>query len=266
MRDRAIGGDVLKGRVVLVTGGTQGIGRAIALGAAEHGAAGVAIAGRNLERGERVADEIRAAGSKAAFVPAELTEAGAPDHLFDAALGAFGQVDCLVNAAALTDRASAAEGSAKMWEALFAANARAPFFLMQRLINHLRSRGSPGSIVNILSINVHGGLPSLAIYSASKAALALLTKNAAFAHRFDRIRVNGINVGWTDTPAERTMQAVTLGLGEEWLDKANAAQPFGRLLVPDDIARLAVFLLGDASFPMTGSVIDQEQAPVGPRD
>ena len=67
----------------------------------------------------------------------------------------------------------------------------------------------------------------------------MLTKNAAFAHRFDRIRINGINVGWTDTPAERQMQAVTLGLGEGWLDKANAAQPFGRLLVPDDVARLA---------------------------
>src|SRR5262249_23222276 len=149
-----------------------------------------------------------ALGARAAFAPAELTEGGAADWTFDAALEAFGRVDGLVNAGALTDRASVAEGSMALWDSLFAANARAPFFLMQHLINHLREREAPGSIVNILSINVHGGLPSLAVYSAAKAALALLTKNAAFAHRFDRIRINGINVGWTDTPAERHMQAV----------------------------------------------------------
>ena len=121
-------------------------------------------------------------------------------------------------------------------------------------------------MVNIQSINAHGGTPELAVYAATKAALSLLTKNAAFSHRFDRIRINGINVGWTDTPAERHMQAVTLGQGEGWLDKAEKAQPFGRLLVPDDIARLALFLLGDESFPMTGAVIDHEQWVVGVRD
>ncbi|WP_292642636.1 SDR family NAD(P)-dependent oxidoreductase, partial [Mesorhizobium sp.] len=76
-------------------------------------------------------------------------------------------------------------------------------------------------ILNILSINAHCGSPELAVYSASKGALATLTKNAANAHRFDRIRVNGINVGWTDTPAERIMQAETLGNGPGWLDAAN---------------------------------------------
>ena len=103
----------------------------------------------------------------------------------------------------------------------------------------------------------------MAVYSATKGALATLTKNAANAHRFDRIRVNGINVGWTDTPAEHVMQAETLGHGPGWLDAANAAQPFGRLLRPDDIANLAVFLLSDAAGPMTGAVIDQEQSVIG---
>ncbi|TIP55349.1 SDR family oxidoreductase, partial [Mesorhizobium sp.] len=73
-----------------------------------------------------------------------------------------------------------------------------------------------------------------------------LTRNAANAHRFDRIRVNGINVGWTDTPAERIMQAQTLGHGPGWIDAANASQPFGRLLAADEVANLAVFLLCDA--------------------
>jgi NAD(P)-dependent dehydrogenase (short-subunit alcohol dehydrogenase family) len=134
---------------------------------------------------------------------------------------------------------------------------------MQRLVNHLRDRRAPGSIVNILSMHAHGGIPSLAVYASTKAALAALTKNAANAHRFDRIRVNAINVGWVDTPAERHMQAVTLGQGERWLEEASARQPFGRLLKPDDVARLALFLLGEASEPMTGAIVDQEQFVIG---
>ena len=127
----------------------------------------------------------------------------------------------------------------------------------------MRERGQGGAIVNILSINAHCGAPELAVYSASKGALAMLTRNAANAHRFDRIRVNGINVGWADTPAERIMQAETLGHGPGWLDAANASQPFGRLLAPQDVANLAVFLLSDAAGPMTGALIDQEQWVMG---
>jgi NAD(P)-dependent dehydrogenase (short-subunit alcohol dehydrogenase family) len=127
----------------------------------------------------------------------------------------------------------------------------------------MRERGQGGAIVNILSVNAHCGAPELAIYSASKGALSVLTRNAANAHRFDRIRVNGINVGWADTPAERIMQAETLGHGAGWLDAANAAQPFGRLLAPQDVANLVVFLLSDAAGPMTGALIDQEQRVIG---
>ena len=115
-------------------------------------------------------------------------------------------------------------------------------------------------------MNVHGGSPNVAFYAASKAALALLTRNAAQAHRFDRIRVNGVNVGWTDTPGERATQAAINGRGDAWLEARAGEQPFGRLLAPDDVARLALFLLSDCSAPMTGAIIDQEQWVVGARD
>ena len=253
----------MKGRALLVTGATQGIGLAIARAGARAGAEGVLVTGRDAIRGASAAAEIARLGAASGFVAADLEDPAAPDAIFDAALERFGRIDALANAAALTDRGSVAEADRRLWDRLFAVNARAPFFLMQRLINHLRARRAPGAIVNILSIHAYGGAPALAVYASTKSALAGLTKNAAHAHRFDRIRVNGINVGWVDTPAERQMQASTLGKGEGWLAEAAAAQPFGRLLTPDDVARLALYLLSDASEPMTGALIDYEQFVVG---
>ncbi|TPN40199.1 SDR family oxidoreductase [Mesorhizobium sp. B2-3-3] len=253
----------LDGKVILVTGSTQGIGRAIAETLARSGAAGLLVTGREKTRGEAVAAELSQLGTPTVFVAADLADPQTPALLAQSCVERFGRIDGLVNAAGLTDRASFLDAGLDDWASLFAVNARAPFFLMQAVIADMKKRGQGGAILNILSINAHCGAPELAVYSATKGALSTLTKNAANAHRFDRIRVNGINVGWTDTPAERVMQSETLGHGPGWLDAANAAQPFGRLLAPHDIANLAVFLLSDAAGPMTGAVIDQEQSVIG---
>jgi NAD(P)-dependent dehydrogenase (short-subunit alcohol dehydrogenase family) len=258
----------MQGKTVLVTGAAQGVGRQIALDLAKAGAAALILCDRQQERGEAVAAEIRALGTESDFILADLADADedAPARVVSAAIGRLGRIDGLVNAAAVTDRAGVADVSPAAWDKIFAVNARAPAFLMQAVIRHLKERQAPGSILNILSVNASGGTPELAIYAASKAALSLLTRNAAHAHRFDRIRINGINPGWVDTPAERQMQSVTLGLGEGWLAKASARMPIGRLLLPEDVARLALFLLGDASFPMTGSLVDLEQYVLSVRD
>jgi NAD(P)-dependent dehydrogenase (short-subunit alcohol dehydrogenase family) len=255
----------IAGRILLVTGSTQGVGRAIALEAARQGAAGVLITGREADAAAQVVREVEALGAPAAAEIADLADPATPAALIAACVKGFGRIDALANVAAVTDRASFIDGDLAMWERQFAVNARAPFFLMQGAIADMRRRGAAGSIVNVLSVNAHCGAPELAIYSATKGALATLTKNAAHAHRFDRIRVNGINLGWADTPGERKMQGVTLGKGEGWLAEAEASQPFGRLIQPEEVARLALFLISDAGGPMTGALIDQEQWVTGAR-
>jgi NAD(P)-dependent dehydrogenase (short-subunit alcohol dehydrogenase family) len=246
-----------------VTGAAQGIGRAIALRAAQAGAAGLLVTDRTAAYD--LTDELTGAGAPTLFIDANLEDDSAADRIAAACLERFGRIDALVNAAGATTRASVADGDPATFDRLMAVNAKAPMRLMQRAIADMRARGD-GSIVNILTMNVHGGSPNVAFYAASKAAMALLTRNAAQAHRFDRIRVNGVNVGWTDTPGERATQAAIDGRGDAWLAARSAEQPFGHLLTADDVARLALFLLSDSSAPMTGALIDQEQWVVGARD
>ena len=253
----------LDGKIVLVTGSTQGVGAAIGEAAARSGAGGILLTGRDAARGAEVAARIRALGPDTHFLPADLAASDAPARIVRECLDRFGRIDLLVNAAGLTDRASFLDADIDVWTKLFDVNARAPFFLMQAAIRAMRERGDGGAIVNILSMNAHCGTPELAVYSATKGALATLTRNAANAHRADRIKVNGINMGWVATDGEKLMQAETLGRGPGWIAEAGAALPFGRMVSVEEVANLAVFLLSDASGPMTGALVDQEQWVVG---
>jgi NAD(P)-dependent dehydrogenase (short-subunit alcohol dehydrogenase family) len=135
--------------------------------------------------------------------------------------------------------------------------------LMQEAARLMRRSGRGGSIVSIITMASHGGEPVLTGYAASKGALAILTRNAGYQLQPDRIRVNGLNIGWTATEGEHGVQTGT-GQPEEWLAAADAGRPFGRLLRPDDIAPMVTYLLSDAAEMITGSVIDFDQTVLGP--
>ncbi|HXJ24843.1 MAG TPA: SDR family oxidoreductase [Streptosporangiaceae bacterium] len=271
---------LLGGRVVLVSGGTSGLGAAIARAAVREGAR-VVVTGRRREPGEALVAELSAVGAgsagsgetggrdgggRALFVQADVAEVEQARGCVTAAVAAFGRVDCLVNAAGLTSRGTLLDTTPELFDAHVAVNLKAPFFLMQAVVAGLAARKASGTIVNIGSTSAHGGQPYLAPYVATKAGLMGLTRNAAHAHRWDRIRINGLNIGWTDTEGEDATQRRFHGAGDDWRAKAGASLPMGKLGQVSEIADFVVFLLSDRSGVVTGSVIDWDQNVLGGMD
>jgi NAD(P)-dependent dehydrogenase (short-subunit alcohol dehydrogenase family) len=183
-----------------------------------------------------------------------------------ATIETFGRIDCLVNCAGLTTRGTLLDTTPELFDEHIAVNVRGPFFLMQAAVADMVARGEGGAIVNILTMSTHGGQPYLAPYVTSKSALVGLTRNAAFAHRWDRIRINGVNIGWTETDSEDAIQRRFHGAADGWLEKAAAGLPMGKLGQVDEIADFVVFLLSDRSGVVTGSVIDWDQTVPGAHD
>ncbi|GAA2165995.1 NAD(P)-dependent dehydrogenase (short-subunit alcohol dehydrogenase family) [Humibacillus xanthopallidus] len=254
--------DLLRGKVLLVSGGTQGLGAGIARAAAREGAT-LVLAGRNSDRGEAVAAELRGTGTDAVFVRADIGNVPEAQAAVAATIERHGRIDSLVNAAGLTTRGTMLDTTPELFDQHIAVNLRAPFFLMQAAIADMVGRGEPGTIVNVISIDSHGGQAFLAPYVAAKAGLAGLTKNAAHAHRWDRIRINGLNMGWSATDGEDVTQRHTHDAGADWQQEAAARLPMGKLGQVDEIADFVVFLLSDRSGVVTGSVIDWDQNVIG---
>lgn len=257
--------DLLSDTVVLVSGGTQGVGAAVARAAAREGAA-VAVTGRRPEPGGEIVAELEAAGARARFVRCDVADVDAVRACVAEVVAVFGRVDGLVNSAGAVDRGSLLDTTPELFDRHVAVNLRGPFFLMQAVVADMLRRDAPGSIVNIGSTSAHAGQPRLAAYSASKAGLAGLTRNVAHAHRFDRIRVNDLQIGWTATEGEDVVQRGAHGATDGWAQRAGGALPMGRLGDPDEIADMVVFLLSGRSGVVTGSVIDWDQNVLGGLD
>ncbi len=262
----ALRDDALTGKVVLVSGGTQGVGAAAARAAARCGAAAIVVTGRHPDKASELLDELGELGAESMVVRADVGVVEQAVNSVTATVDAFGRVDCVVNAAGITTRGTLLDTTPELFDEHIAINLRGPFFIMQAAVADMVARGEPGSIVNVITMSAHGGQPFLAAYASSKGALMTLTRNAAYAHRADRIRINGLNIGWTDTPGEDEIQRRFHGAGDGWQEAAGRGLPFGRLNDPDEAANMIALLLSDASGIVTGSLIDWDQTVVGAYD
>jgi NAD(P)-dependent dehydrogenase (short-subunit alcohol dehydrogenase family) len=256
---------LLENKVVFISGGSQGLGAAIARAAVREGAS-VVVTGRRQEPGEKLVAEFAERGAAALFVQADVSDVAQAQAAVARAVTEFGRVDCLVNSAGLTTRGTLVDTTPELFDAHIAVNLRGPFFTMQAVVKDMIRRGDGGTIVNVISIAELGGQPYLAPYVAAKAGLAGVTRNAAHAHRWDRVRINGVDIGWTDSEGEDATQRAFHGAGDDWREKAAASVPMGKLGQVDEIADFVVFLLSPRSGVVTGSVIDWDQDVVGGSD
>lgn len=256
----------LEGKVAIVTGSTQGLGEATAHLFAGRGIEGLVVTGRNAERGAKVKADLDARGVKTVFVQADLASMDDTRRIVAEADRAFGRVDVLVNSAGITDRGTIWDTSPELFDAMFAVNVRAPFFLMQDALKVMKREKIEGSIINIISMSGHGGQSFITAYCASKGALITLTRNVAAAVMNHRIRVNGLTIGHMNTPGEDRIMKTYHGAEEGWLEQAEKTKPFGRLLEVDEVARAIAYLASAESGMMTGSIIDFDQQVRGAGD
>ncbi|HUR57318.1 MAG TPA: oxidoreductase [Opitutaceae bacterium] len=243
----------LRDKVIIVTGGTSGIGRAIAERAVAEGAR-VLVHGIERKDGEAVVAKL---GAKAALHLDDLLNPTSPGRIAAAAISAFGRIDGVVNNAAIVARTNLGTTTVEFFDRMMAVNLRAPLFLIQAALPQLKA--NQGCVLNIGSINAHSGQANLLDYSLSKGGLQTMSRNLANAHAGDRVRVNHLNVGWVLTEREYAHQ-IEHGMDPDWPEKVPPQfAPWGRLMTPEEIASAAVYWLGDESRPISGSVVDLEQ-------
>jgi NAD(P)-dependent dehydrogenase (short-subunit alcohol dehydrogenase family) len=251
----------LGNKVAIVTGSGQGMGEGIARLFVDAGAK-VVISGRDEAKGQTVAASINEQGGEAIFHRADVSVEADCRALIDRAVDHFGQLDVLVNNVGLSTRGTIEDTTVELWDQLFATNVRSAFICTQQAVRYMKER-QRGSIINIGSVNAYIGEPKLMAYSATKGAMMTLTKNLASYLNQYRIRVNQLNVGWTETPNEHRVKTEEEQKGDNWLDEAKQSRPWGRLLAPRDVAYAALYFASDESELVTGAVLDVEQYPVG---
>tara|TARA_Y100000590_G_scaffold466923_1_gene643904 strand:+ start:3461 stop:4315 length:855 start_codon:yes stop_codon:yes gene_type:complete len=252
-----------KDKIIIVTGSTQGSGAETAKLLASRGAKGITICGRNEENGNKIKKEIEEIGSQCIYVKANLESLEDCRKIVSETDKKFGTINTLINSAAFTERGTILSTTPENFEKMFNINTRAPFFLMQDTIKIMIRDKVKGTIAHVLSVAAYSGMPFLTAYSSSKAALGIMIKNVANSVSGHQIRVNGLNLGWTDTPAEDMIQKKFHDADNNWLKKAEEKVPFKRLNKPLDVARILAFLCSDESGLMTGSLVDFDQTVVG---
>lgn len=247
----------LKNKVILITGSTTGIGKAIALRCVAEGAR-VVLHGLEREWGDAVLAEL--GPDKAVLHIEDISGEGTPQRLVDLALKSFGRLDAIVNNAAMVVSSNIQTTDMVFFRKVIEVNTLAPFALIKAALPQLAK--NRGSVLNIGSVNAWSGEPNLLPYSVSKGALMTMTRNLGDTlHRENGVRVNQINPGWvlTETEIQRKKDQ---GLPADWYKEIPSVYaPAGRILWPEEIAAAAIYWLADESGPISGQVVDLEQHP-----
>ena len=251
---------LLKNKVLLITGSTTGIGEASARLAVAQGAQ-VMLHGLEEELAQQVQRDL---GDQVRYVIADLIEPANCVKVVEATLAAFGRLDGVVNNAAVVTRSNLESTDAATFDRIIGINLRAPILIIREAVNAFRAQGDGGAIVNIGSINALAGEPNLLAYSASKAGLLTATRNLANALATERIRVNQLNLGWVTTPNEIALK-IREGLSEGWEQNVPSHfAPSGKLLTPAEVAHHVIFWVSDASAPANGvDYVLEQYSPIG---
>lgn len=247
----------LQDKVIIVTGSTTGIGKAIATRCVAEGAK-VVLNGRSRGAGEAMVAEL--GEGNAALHIGDISDPATPQKLVDLALQSFNRLDAVVNNAAMIVSSNIHTSDKELLHAVFDVNTASPFALIKAALRPLSSR--QGCVLNIGSVNAYSGEPDLLAYSISKGALMTMTRNLGdVLFREEGVRVNQINPGWVLTKNEASRKQEQ-GLAEGWQEVLpDVYAPAGRLLRPEEIASAAVYWLSDESGPVSGQVVELEQYP-----
>ncbi|MGI9551665.1 MAG: SDR family NAD(P)-dependent oxidoreductase [Aurantibacter sp.] len=248
----------LKDKVILITGGYTGIGKAISRQCVKEGAK-VVVNGLREELGENLIEELGA--SNAIEHTIDITEKNAPEQLVQKAIDTYGKLDAVVNNAAIVASSNIKTTTLDYLERMLAVNTLAPFAIIQVALPHLSK--TRGCVVNIGSINSWSGEPNLLAYSISKGALMTMSRNLGDTlFRENGVRVNQINPGWVLTEHELINQREQ-GMPEDWFEKLpDVFAPAERLFKPEEMAMAAIYLMSDESGPISGQVLEVEQFPM----
>lgn len=239
----------LDGKVAIVTGAAQGIGLGIARVFAREGAA-VALADLS-DTGAAAAEQLRAAGARALFVRADVSREDDVQRLVAAAAGQLGRLDIVVNNAGVVAVRTVEESTVEEWDQVLAVNVRSIFLTTKHALPHLRAAGG-GSILNVASVSSFIAQQGTPAYCASKGAVLMLTKALALDYGRERVRVNCICPGITDTPMLR-FHARHADDPDAHLGRRLERVPSGEMLYPEDMGRAAAFLCSDEAAGITGT-------------
>jgi glucose 1-dehydrogenase len=239
----------LQGKTALVTGASSGIGRAAALALAQEGA-DVALNYLTLpESAESAAGAIRALGRKALLCPVDVTDQPAVEAMVERTVRELGRLDILVTSAVFSERELFHQADMTGFRRTIDVTMWGAFYALRAAANQMIRQGQGGSVVVISSPHAHVAIPTCMAYNMAKAGLDQMARTAALELIRQRIRVNIIYPGWTDTPGERKF------FSEDVLKRAGSVLPWGRMAQPEEIARGVVFLVDPASEYITGTTL-----------